>query len=73
MPNITIYVPDEVFNRYKSDKNKKGLIVSWLAEYYGFKVNKSRVVINTTAVKTKEPMPHLAAPLIQQFKAKDEA
>jgi hypothetical protein len=67
MPNITIYVPDELFNRYRNDKKKKGLIVGWLAEYYGMAINKSRVVIKSTPAPA-DRIPHLAEPLIERYK-----
>lgn len=44
MANITIRVPDEVAEKWRADKNRKGVIVKLLAEHYGFVVNKSRFV-----------------------------
>ena len=44
MANITIYVPDEVFDKYKKDKNRKGVVAKLIAEYYGFEIARSRVV-----------------------------
>ena len=72
MPNVTIYLPSEVFEQWKKDKKHKGVIAKLIAEHYGFVVNVSRVVVNTPAAKMSSPLPHLAAPLLQKFKAKDE-
>ena len=73
MPNVTIYLPSEVFEQWKKDKKRKGVIAKLIAEHYGFVVNVSRVVVNTPAIQTEEPLPHLAAPLLQKFKVRDEA
>lgn len=50
MANITVRVPDEVYEAWKADKQRKGIIVKLLADYYGFVVNKSRVVPKTPKI-----------------------
>lgn len=52
MPTITVYLPPEVYEKYLNDKNRKrGFIALLIADYYGFVVNKSRVVPKSVAPK----------------------
>ncbi len=42
--SVTITLPNEVYEIWQQDKNRKGVIAKLVAEYYGFVVNESRVV-----------------------------
>lgn len=44
---VTITLPDVVYEAWKADKSRKGIIAKLVAEHYGFIVNKSRVVPKT--------------------------
>lgn len=45
MPTITIYVPVEVYQKYKADRNRKrGFLARMVADYYGMTIAKTRVV-----------------------------
>jgi len=43
MANITIYLPKEIYEAYKNDNKRSGLIVDFLSTHYGF-VIKPRTV-----------------------------
>lgn len=48
MPNITNYVPKELYEVYMDDGTRLGLVAKLLAEYYGLQINKTRVVKKPT-------------------------
>jgi len=48
MASITFSLDNQVYKEWKNDPKRKGLIAKLVAEYYGFAVNKSRVVKKPT-------------------------
>jgi len=66
MANITIYLPEEVFERYRKDKKRRGVIAKLIAEYYGLTIRESRVVRKGSLLPPTAP--HLAPPLIEKYK-----
>lgn len=51
MPTISVYLPDEVFEEWKKDKKRKGVIAKLIAEHYGFIINSTYVVRKATELK----------------------